>query len=270
MRMKANKAELITHGFSGYLAVPYHPAGRGIVIILGGESVMMPLLKPGKWLAEYMAKKGFTAVSVSLFGAEGLPDSPDRIPLEYAVNAAEYLKKQMHCSRISVFGMSMGSIAALGTALYSDVNDLVMMSPSHAAFEGVSKDKKTMTGHSFLTWKGQDIPYVSADIPRYPMYEAYEKAYADKEREEAAMKALPVNEVKARILFLAGSRDHSWPSEYSVHQLCRCLEQDERKHSYCKVIYPEYGHMLPLKKEVMKQVMEWLDEPASAHQKERI
>ena len=137
-------------------------------------------------------------------------------------------------------------------------DNLVMISPSHVAFEGVSKDKKEMRRRSFLIWNGQGIPYVSADFSKYKMHEAYEKAYADKEREAAAMAALPITSVKARMLFLAGAKDSSWPAAYSVDRLCKALESSGEEHSFQKIIYPDYGHMLPLKKDVMKYVLEWL------------
>ena len=257
--MKAKRMELSTTGFCGYMAEPDKFTGRGIVVILGGESVMVPFLKLGKMMAEYFAKRGYTACSVSLFGAEGLPDSPNQIPVEHTVHAIDYLKNGKKCSRVSVLGMSMGSIAALAAVIYSgQADDLIMMSPSHVAFEGVSKDKKEMRGRSFLTWKGQDIPYVSADFSKYKMHEAYEKAYADKEREAAAMAALPITSVKARMLFLAGAKDSSWPAAYSVDRLCKALESSGEEHEFQKIIYPGYGHMLPLKKDVMNRVFEWL------------
>ena len=56
-----------------------------------------------------------------------------------------------------------------------------------------------------------------------------EVAYADKEREITAAKALPIGNVNSRVLLMAGEKDSSWPSAYSVS-------------------------MLPLKKDVMKQV----------------
>ena len=174
--MKAKRMELSTAGFCGYLAEPDKFNSRGIVVILGGEPVMVPFLKLGKMMAEYFAKRGYTACSVSLFGTEGLPDSPDQIPVEHTVNAIDYLKNVKKCSRVSVLGMSMGSIAALAAVIHSgQADDLIMISPSHVAFEGVSKDKKEMRGRSFLTWKGQDIPYVSADFSRYKMHEAYKR-----------------------------------------------------------------------------------------------
>ena len=249
-----------TAGFCGYLAEPDKFTGHGIVVILGGESVMVPFLKLGKIMAEYFAKRGYIACSVSLFGTEGLPDSPDQIPVEHTVNAIDYLKRMKKCSRVSVLGTSMGSIAALAAVIHSgQADDLIMMSPSHVAFEGVSKDKKEMCGRSFLTWKGQDIPYVSPDFSKYKMHEAYEKAYADKERELAAMMALPITAVKARILFLAGAKDSSWPAVYSVEKLCEGLESSGEEHNFQKILYPDYGHMLPLKKDVMNRLFEWLE-----------
>ena len=240
---------LTDYGFSGFAARGYLLSQHGVVIILGGESVILPFLKAGKAMVKEFAGEGFSAVSVSLFGAEGLPDSPDQIPLEYALDAVDYLKKVEKCTRISVFGMSMGSIVALGTAVYSeDVDDLIMMSPSHVAFEGVSKGKKIMRGRSFLTFNNTDIPYICADFSRYKMHEAYEKAYADKDKEASAMAALPITEVKSRILLLAGEKDSFWPSAYSVRLLYDLLEKSNTEYSYSKVIYPEYGHLLPLKK----------------------
>lgn len=59
---------------------------------------------------------------------------------------------------------------------------------------------------------------------------------------------------------LAGEKDASWPSAYSVRLLCRLLESSDTEYAYAKVIYPKYGHLLLLKKEVMQQVFSWLKE----------
>ena len=69
--MKAKRMELSTAGFCGYMTEPDKSTGHGIVVILGGESVMVPFLKLGKMMAEYFAKRGYTACLVSLFGTEG-------------------------------------------------------------------------------------------------------------------------------------------------------------------------------------------------------
>lgn len=263
--MYIEKKQFIENGFSGYLAKPSKLSKHGVVIILGGESVMLPFLKVGRQMAKVFAKEGFISLSVSLFGANGLPNSPDQIPLEYIVHAISYLKKVEKCSRISVFGMSMGSLAALGGTLFSGyVDDLIMMSPSHVAFEGTSKDRETMLGRSAFTYDGKEIAYICADFSKYKMYEAFEKAYDDKKREREAMDSLPIRDVKARVLLLAGGKDSSWPSTYSVNMLADELDKAGKKNQYQKIIYSDYGHMLLLKKKVMIQVYSWMKDRSAS------
>ena len=242
------------YGFSGYLE--NESSNHGVVIIMGGESV--GFIKVGKIMAKEFARHGFCALSISLFGVVGLPNCPNQIPIEMAIKAVEYLKKR--CDKVSLFGMSMGSVVALACSLHIQVDNLVLMSPSHVSFEAVSKDKKTMLHHGFITWNDEDIPYVCADFSKYKMYDAYVKAYSDKEKEKIAMAALPISKVKARILLLAGNKDTSWPSSYSASMLYNALEKENQGYAYKKIIYPKYGHMLPLKKNVRNEVYKWIEE----------
>ena len=65
-------------GFTGHLAEPDGGSDRAVIIIMGGEQSLLPGIK----FAERFADYGITGLAVSLFGAEGLPASPDRIPLD--------------------------------------------------------------------------------------------------------------------------------------------------------------------------------------------
>lgn len=94
-----------------------------------------------------------------------MPESPNQCPLEMFIPAVEYLRKEKHIEHISVYGQSMGSIFAVLVAQYiGGMENLIMVSPTHVPFEGTLADKKTMTGHSIATWKGEDIPCVNADF----------------------------------------------------------------------------------------------------------
>ncbi len=70
-----NKKE---YGFVGHLAEPAQPNGKAVIVIMGGEQSLLPGIK----IAERFADYGFTGLAVSLFGAEGLPESPDRCRLK--------------------------------------------------------------------------------------------------------------------------------------------------------------------------------------------
>ena len=49
-----------------------------LLLLWGGEQSLLPGIK----FAERFADYGITGLSVSLFGAEGLPDSPNQVPLD--------------------------------------------------------------------------------------------------------------------------------------------------------------------------------------------
>lgn len=242
------------HGFVGHLAEPDGGSDKAVIVVMGGEQSILPGIK----FAERFADYGITGLSVSLFGAEGLPDSPDNIPVDMFIPAVKYLREKKNIEHISIYGQSMGSIFAVLAAQYiGGFENLIMVSPTHVPFEGTLKDKKTMTGRSVATWKGEDIPFVKADFSktkaakyyRYPessckvtgMWIAYHDAYND---ESAALKArLNVEKTGARILLIAGDEDEAWPAEYSV----RLIEKDLKAKDYDKdvkvIIYPHGSHL---------------------------
>lgn len=150
-------------GFTGHLAEPDNGSDRAVIVVMGGEQSILPGIK----FAERFADFGITGLAVSLFGADGLPDSPDRIPLDMFIPAVNYLRQHKHIERISVYGQSMGSIFAVLAAVYiGGFENLILVSPTHVPFEGTAKDKKTMSGHSVATYQGYEIPYVRADFSK--------------------------------------------------------------------------------------------------------
>lgn len=241
-------------GFAGHLAEPDNGSDRAVIVIMGGEQSILPGIK----FAERFADYGITGLAVSLFGAEGLPDSPNKIPLDMFVPAVNYLRQRKLIDRISVYGQSMGSIFAVLAAQYiGGFENLIIVSPTHVPFEGTAKDKKTMSGHSVATWHGNEIPYVKADFSKikaakyytHPdadhkvlgMWIAYHDAYAD--YSGVARAELAVERSDARILMIAGGEDEAWPAEYSV----RMIEQRLKSVDYGKpvkvIVYPHGSHL---------------------------
>lgn len=252
--MKHKNFNMREHGFVGHLAEPDSGSDCAVIVIMGGEQSLLP----GKKFAERFADYGITGLSVSLFGAEGLPCSPDQVPLDMFIPAVNYLKEKKHIEHISVYGQSMGSIFAVLVAEYiGGMENLIMVSPTHVPFEGTLEDKKTMTGRSVATYKGEDIPYVTADFSKikaskyykHPdaeckvmgMWIAYHNAYADSSKAEAAK--LHVEKSGSRVLLIAGSKDEAWPAEYSV----RTIEKDLKAAGYDRdvkvIIYPHGSHL---------------------------
>ena len=158
------------HGFVGHLAEPDDGSDRAVIVIMGGEQSILPGIK----FAERFADYGITGLAVSLFGADGLPDTPNQVPLEMFIPVVEYLRGRKGIEHISVYGQSMGSIFAVLVAQYiGGMENLIMVSPTHVPFEGTAKDKKTLSGRSVATFKGEDIPFVSADFSKYKVTKYY-------------------------------------------------------------------------------------------------
>ena len=252
--MKHRDFNMAEHGFVGHMAEPDGGSDKAVIIVMGGEQSLLPGIK----FAERFADYGIIGLSVSLFGAEGLPDSPDQIPVDMFVPATVFLKDEKKIKHISIYGQSMGSIFAVLAAQYiGGFENLIMVSPTHVPFEGTLKDKKTMTGHSVATWKGEDIPFVTADFSKVKagkyqrhqdakckvtgMWAAYHDAYSDAEKVTAAK--LHVENTSARVLLIAGDEDEAWPAEYSV----RTIEKDLKDKKYTKdvkvIVYPHGSHL---------------------------
>lgn len=241
------------HGFVGHLSIPKRETEHGVIVIMGGEKSVLP----GTIIADRFADYGVKALAVSLFGAEGLPKGAVQIPLDMFIPAVQVLRDS-GCKSISTYGISMGSIfAALIPKYIGGIDNVILCSPTHVPFEG-TEDKKTMSGRSVVTWRGDDIPYVRPDFSarkagRYyfdgeagrkvmGMWIAFRDAYRDKAREQAA--ALKLSETGTRILLIVGTKDETWPSEYSAKYLKAQLDNANYQKEYKLCLYRNASHLI--------------------------
>lgn len=252
--MKFSDYTMKEHGFVGHMAEPEKETKQAVIVIMGGEKSILPGIK----IAERFAEYGICGLVVSLYGAEGLPEDVDRIPLDMFENVVEYLHDVKGMKQISAYGMSMGSLFAAMVAKYvGGIDKVIMVSPSHVLFEG-SKDKKTMTGHSMMTWRGKEIPFVKPDFSARKagkyfydenagrkvtgMWISYRDAYKNKDEERTA--DIHIEELDAGILLIAGTGDEAWPSDYSVNYMKQRLNEAGYSKDYQAVIYQNASHLL--------------------------
>ena len=252
--MKYTDFTIKRNGFVGHMAETDAGSDRAVIIIMGGEQSLLPGIK----FAERFADYGITGLAVSLFGAQGLPDSPNMIPIDMFIPAVEFLREEKQIRHISIYGQSMGSIFAVMVAQYiGGFENLILVSPTHVPFEGTMRDKKTMSGRSVAMWKGGDVSFVKADfsavkagkyyrLPEIPykvtgMWIAYKKAYEDEERVKKAMLHPEIS--GARILMIAGKEDECWPAEQSVKILKKNFEDIGYERDVKAVIYAHGSHL---------------------------
>lgn len=242
-------------GFVGHLVKPEkNISKKAVIVIMGGEKGILPGVK----IAERFAQFGITGLEVSLYGAEGLPEGPNQIPLEMFAHAIHHLREIEGIKSIHIYGMSMGTIFAALVAKYlGGIESIILCSPSHVPFEG-SLNKKQMTGHSIATFTGKDIPFVKQDftngnMTKYvydeeahkfvtKMWVAYRNAYKNEELVEKA--DLHLESVNTKILLIAGTGDEMWPSKYSACYLKQKLDQAGCHDRYKLLVYPNASHLL--------------------------
>jgi len=225
------------HGFYGHLVKPDHPKYTGVIVLSGGEKSLLP----GKSVAKEFAKEGYTAMAVPIFGAKGLPDSADRMPLDPVLKAAQFLQAYAGIHKVVTYGMSMGSLFALLVGVHNpDIAGVISVSGTHVVFEG-ELDAKHNSSHSLITFEGEELSYVPVDLSR-GVREAFEEAYQD---EEAVMKAVvPVEQCHCPVLFLGSDADEEWPADHSAKVLKDRLEEAGYPYSYRNVIYADASHMM--------------------------
>ncbi len=241
------------YGFVGHMACPNTPTKKAVIVVMGGEKSIFPGIK----IAERFADYGFCGLSVSLFGASGIPETVNQIPLEMFGKAIELLQ-ELGYEHISMYGMSMGSIFASFAPIYfKGIENVILVSPTHVPFEGTDQKKKHMSGRSVVTYQGEDLNFVKADFTKYQpskyirtssasypvmgMWQSYYDAYQDHDKELEAM--IPYEKMNANLLMVAGECDEAWPSSYSVKKIKDYLTAKAYDKKVKAIIYPKVGHL---------------------------
>lgn len=244
-------------GFVGHMVEPENNnTGHIVIIIMGGEKSIVSGVK----VAERFADFGITGISISLFGAEGLPRYVDRISLDMFEKVVKFLKITKEAKSISTYGLSMGAVFAALVAKYIDgIDNVILCAPSHVPFEGTDVKNKCMTGHSIAVYRGKECSYVRPDffnsgfMAKYVfdkeagrkvtnMWIMYRDAYKNKRLEKEADFHLETS--GARILLIAGTKDEVWPSEYSIKYIKSGLERAGYSREYKVLLYPNASHLI--------------------------
>ncbi len=253
---KYRKYTVQKDGFAGYLLNPSSGNEHVVIVIVGGKRSVID----GKKIAERFAEFGIAGISVPMYGDKGQTKDIDRVDLDFMNTVVETLRRKEGFKYVSVYGFSVGSVYAAMTArLIKGIDNAILVAPSHVAFEGSNIKKKQMTGHSMVMYKGKELSFVRPDffhsgyLAKYVfdedvkrdvtnMWEIYKKSYKDKLRESKAYYELEKS--NCRYLFVAGSDDEVWPSEYSINFMLNKLDNAGYKKEYKALIYPHGSHII--------------------------
>lgn len=229
------RVEKVSHGrLVANLFLPDVTHKVPVVIAVGGSEGG---LSTGNANGEMMAPRCLAVLGLAYFREKGLPPTLDHIPLEYFVEAINFLESvpAIDASRIGLVGGSRGAELALQLASREPrIRSLVATTPSSVAWYGLT------TASSAWTLEGQDIPALSLALDdKAPLVERFAAALTDKDKVRNAMPSL--ERINGPILLVSAENDDVWPSYAMSQDIMAYLNAHSFIHPVTHRSYPT-GH----------------------------
>jgi hypothetical protein len=238
--------------FTGTVCAPTDGKKHAAVLMLGGSDGGDSMARE----AALLAKDGFVSASVAYFGAPGLPQSLDEVPVETVGTALAEISKRSDVDpqRIALFGVSKGGeLALLAASIYPQIHAVVAAVPSPFAWQGIPNGRQSAVASSW-TVAGKPVPFV----PYGPeMAAIFSAAYSQQTPIDmapgyvAAMKdTAAVNRaffhlenIQGPILFLGAGDDRIWDSTAQSQLALAYLKAHNHRYAEEYLSYPGAGHL---------------------------
>jgi dienelactone hydrolase len=245
------RSEVREEGLVGVFFRPAAPTPRPGIIVLGGGDG--GVLEHG---AALLASRGYAALALGYFHAEGLPPQPHEIPLEYFGRAIGWLqaRPEVDARRIALSGTSLGAMyALLAAAAYPEVRAVVCY-----ALLGIVSGQGP-ENRAPASFEGRPLPF----LPLIPTAEE-EKRLEQKLQardpvsikpvllrllaDEAALAPaeIPVEKINGPILMVTGADDQAIPSPLFAQRIMARLDRRGFPHAHHHLRYPGAGHAIGL------------------------
>lgn len=242
------KTTVDKNGFEGIL-FPVDNRKDKVVIVVSGSNGGMRMTKD---CAEFYYKNGIPALAVALFKTKETQKNLDRVPIEYIRFAIAWLKEQGY-EQIGIDGTSKGSeIALLAATMFSDLSCVIARVPSHFISEGLvtyGKSKRP-SGTSCWSYDGKEIPFApytarEFNIPKILIKEKEMNLISiNKEKMVTRETLIPIEKIKAPILFLSAINDTIWPSYESSLYMEKYLEEKDYAYPFKHIAFENLSHAM--------------------------
>ncbi|MBX9813969.1 MAG: hypothetical protein A4S12_01580 [Proteobacteria bacterium SG_bin5] len=228
----------------GLVATWYPPAAgkKGPVIVALGGSEGGTI--GSKALARALAKQGYGVLALAYFGAPGLPQTLQNVPLEYFDHALAWVARQplVDPKRIAIYGISIGGeTALLVAARHPEITAVVAAVPSSVVWQGFDR-RDYRSVESTYSLGGKGIAYLPYDTskPFTGVYALYADSLANVSAHPDAV--IPVERIGGAVLLLSGDADTLWPSRRMCEQIVERLKAHGFRNPYRHLAFADAGH----------------------------
>jgi dienelactone hydrolase len=205
-----------------------------VVIAFGGSEGG---ISTGESSGELLAPHCVAVLALAYFKETGLPPTLDQVPLEYFVDAIDYISqlRAVDSARLGILSGSRGSEAALLVAsMDARVKSVVVATPSEAPWQGRTRSRSAWTYH------GKDVPALAVkDDPSVDQAKRFESTL-DSVANWTDYR-IPVERINGPIFLISAENDEVWPSTRMSNDIVQHLKAHNFKYSVRHDIYPT-GH----------------------------
>lgn len=208
------------------------------------------------WTSDYwkktrdeFIKKGYAFLALGYFGANGTPDTLNKISIDDVYNAIKVATKDKHLNKkkIAIIGGSRGAdLALLIGSYYKNVKCVVSIVGSNAVFPGHTNHFST----SCWTYQNKELPFVPVNEEAIPflMKQDLRGAFVAMLKDTLSVEkaTIKVEQINGAVLFLSATQDEICPSTPMAEMMAERLKSNNFKYHYeHKAI--QGGHAEPLK-----------------------
>lgn len=205
-----------------------------VVIAFGGSEGG---LGTGHANGEMLAPHGVAVLALAYFKEKGIAKTLDKIPMEYFINAVDYLETHpsIDASRIGVVSGSRGTEAAfLLASMDSRIKSVVATTPSKVAWNGFT------LAESAWTFKGKSIPALGLALDsNAKLLDRFSIALQNSSKVEKSL--FKFENINGPILLISAKQDQVWPSYQMSKDIEQYLQDKKFKHQIVHNTY-ETGH----------------------------
>ena len=248
----------IKEGFSAHLFLPSGSGPFPIIIAVGGSEGGFIT---GDAYGKLLPREGFAVLGVAYFGAEGLPPTIDRIPLEYFIEAVDFIGRDSRLDRrrIGLVGGSKGGELALLLASHEPrIRAVCAIVPSDVVWQSA---RLANSPTSSWTYHGVQLPFVPYKGPLMPASQRIVDLFELSLEQSSAVAAatIPVEHIAGSVMLISASHDEIWPSKSMSERLISRLTEKKFEHSVRHLTYETgHGFSQALAPEVNGKIVEFL------------
>lgn len=242
------KSSEIKHGkLKGKLFVP---AGEGpfpgvvcIGSVMGGKAW-------AEQTAGLLASHGMVAAAITYYGAPGLPERLEEVPLEYFTDAISYVRDRsdVHDERVGLVGHGKGAeVSLLLGSRVRELRAVVAFAPSSVIWQSPAEGFPSASSWSY---QGEGLPFLpfrpderfSRTNRMADLHKASLDYFLEHDRASINRAAMIVEQTEGPVLMYSGDQDAYWPADVMGHGSYLRLTATKHPYEDDHLIFEGAGH----------------------------